>query len=244
MPLPDFIIIGAQKCGTTSAIANLTRHPMVETSVPQPPPGATELHFFDVHWNRGLAWYRAQFPEADGILGEKTPAYVFHPHALERMHRTLPDAKLILLLRNPTDRAYSQWTMLNRLADDYGRSGWGYPTFDEAFAKDLRGIRSRGDYAPQLARVLRYYHRDQVLVAITERVRADLQAAYTRMFRFLGVPDDPDLRFEIRPSTRRGSPLDATTRATCGAHYAAGIETLREQLNDPLDEWTDARDGG
>ena len=113
--LPDFVVIGAQRCGTTSLFRDLSGHPCVA------PAAAKEIHYFDVYHHKGLGWYKQHFPLAFtlnaarrirrqiSITGEASPYYFFHPRAPARLHEAMPDARLILLLRNPVDRAYSHF---------------------------------------------------------------------------------------------------------------------------------------
>ena len=113
--LPDFLIIGAQKGGTTSLYLYLNEHPNIGGAV------IKEVSFFDKNYHQGLAWYRAQFPtplrklytrdvrKQNYIVGEASPGYLIYPHAPERIAKILPRVKLIALLRNPVERAYSQY---------------------------------------------------------------------------------------------------------------------------------------
>ena len=103
--LPDFLVIGAQKAGTTALYAYLRWHPSIAG------PFWKEVSFFDRHWARGEAWYRGQFPlrSSGKLVGEASPSYVFHPLAPERVFSLVPDVKLVVLLREPGDRAYSQY---------------------------------------------------------------------------------------------------------------------------------------
>src|SRR5207248_7427804 len=113
--LPDFLIIGTQRGGTTSLYRYLKAHPCI---------GATsnkDLHFFDRRFHKGLSWYRSHFPtklekayaeqlrRLTLVTGEASPSYLFHPHAPKRVAQVLPHVKLIVLLRNPVSRAYSQY---------------------------------------------------------------------------------------------------------------------------------------
>src|SRR5437016_5579333 len=102
---PHFIIIGAQRCGTTSLFEYLARHPSFSL------PSQKELHFFDYQYHNGADWYRKQFPLLLGgvITGEASPYYLLHPHVPRRIRDWNPDVKLIVLLRNPVDRAYSHY---------------------------------------------------------------------------------------------------------------------------------------
>ena len=114
-PLPDFLVIGAQKAGTTALYAYLRWHPGIGG------PSWKEVSFFDRHYRRGEAWYRGHFPNAlrgwiaersNGrplVVGEASPSYMFHPLAPQRVHDLVPDVRLIALLRNPADRAYSHY---------------------------------------------------------------------------------------------------------------------------------------
>src|SRR6187397_1377370 len=113
--LPDFLILGAQKAGTTALYSYLRRHPAIVG------PSWKEVSFFDRHYARGEAWYRGNFPtrlrhalaerraHARAIAGEASPSYVFHPSAPERVAALVPDARLIALVRNPIDRALSHY---------------------------------------------------------------------------------------------------------------------------------------
>jgi len=115
--LPDFYIIGAAKCGTSSLYDYLLQHPDVQ------PAFTKEPRYFDKYYDRGENWYRVCFPfkihkyflktifRRGFITGEATPRYVDHPHAPKRLKKLTPNAKLIVLLRNPIDRAYSNYNM-------------------------------------------------------------------------------------------------------------------------------------
>src|SRR5438552_2997608 len=112
-PGPDFLIVGAQKCGTTSLYNYLLRHPSVVPALKR------SVKFFDhgPHWAKGVWWYRAHFPFTAGraadrgrpLTGECTPSYLIHPLGAQRVKEAAPDARLIVLLRNPVDRAYSAY---------------------------------------------------------------------------------------------------------------------------------------
>ncbi len=104
---PDFLIIGAQKCGTTSLFFYLSQHPDIVM------PEIKEIHFFDLQYEKGIKWYYNLFPKTSIIkktfTGEASPYYLFNPLVPERVFKHLPNIKLIVLLRNPVDRAYSHF---------------------------------------------------------------------------------------------------------------------------------------
>src|SRR5947209_20310719 len=114
--MPDFIIIGTMRGGTTSLYSYLTTHPHIGSAYMK------EVHFFDVYYSKGIGWYRSQFPSSiqkyyaeyvqkqQFITGEASPYYLFHPHAPKRITKFLPQVELIVLLRNPVSRAYSHYS--------------------------------------------------------------------------------------------------------------------------------------
>ena len=214
--LPDFVVIGGKKCGTTYLHHLLTRHPLVEHA------SAKELNFFNVHFDLGVEWYRQCFPVPrweDGrrtITGEATPEYLPHRHAAERMARVIPQARLIALLRSPVDRAYSDYQMV-------ARKGQGTRTFEEAIAakkprraskgdKSLGtgddGLRlddrckylSRGVYVDHLLRWSEFFPKEQMLVLKSEDLFEHQRETLKRVLAFLKLPDwEPEAAGPQRP---------------------------------------------
>ena len=105
--LPNAMIIGATKCGTSAAAFNLSQHPKVVF--------VNEPRFFDRHWERGIDWYERKFqqfcPNNLSIIGDKTPNYYCDKQALVRIQNLMPNIKMILFLRNPVHRCVSRWRM-------------------------------------------------------------------------------------------------------------------------------------
>jgi hypothetical protein len=222
-PLPDFLVIGAQKAGTTALYAYLRWHPGITG------PSWKEVSFFDRHWWRGEAWYRGQFPLRSGgkLVGEASPSYLFHPLAPERARAVVPDAKLIALLRDPVDRAYSQYqheVALGRepLSFEEAVAAEGDRTRGEAdrLVADPKAFSrawwdhtyvARGRYAEQLERWLAVFPREQLLVVRTEDLGQSPGETYASILEFLGatphaLPEYPrvfDRDYEqMRPETR------------------------------------------
>ena len=183
--LPDFVVIGAMRCGTSRFYALLTRHPYVKHAA------AKELHYFDQwkNFNLGIGWYRQNFPppeHKDGrstITGEATPRYLFDPMVPERMAQQVPDARLIVLLRNPVDRAYSQYhrsvsngtetrsfqeTVEGELALPTGAGSSGHEGRTPVGNKNLYNQLARGIYVDQLARWREFFDEEQMLVIKSE----------------------------------------------------------------------------
>ncbi len=199
--MPDFLIIGAQKCGTTSLYCYLAEHPQIVT-VPH-----KEVHFFDLNYDRGLAWYDACFPPSnkpDSIVGEASPYYLFHPQVPARVYQHFREIKLIVLLRNPVDRAISQYYHEVKL-------GFEKLSLEEAIACEPERLRgeveklstdpnyysynhqhytylSRGRYLEQLQRWQTYFSPDQFLILKTEDLYANPKEILGEVLNFLQLP--------------------------------------------------------
>jgi hypothetical protein len=201
--LPDFVILGTARGGTSSLYRWLITHPDVS------PASKKELHFFDVNYGRGMRWYRAQFPlrRRGKITGEATPYMLFHPLAPERAARDLPvETKFIVLLREPTQRAISHyWFWRQWFKESLEPSST--ETLEEAIEREparmasaaprvLQGERSlehewfsyasRGAYAEQLQRWFDAVGRDRVLVLESEKLYTDPTTS-ERVLEWLGL---------------------------------------------------------
>jgi hypothetical protein len=221
--LPNFLIIGAQRAGTTTLFAHVSRHPEVE------PPrvegrsvySRKELHFFDENYWRGTNWYRGFFPlivsqVAAGLrrrglaCGEATPYYLFHPEVPKRVAETIPDVRLIALLRDPVERAYSHYQHELKLGMEHlsfeeavEAETERLADLDEALAnvqpektEDGRRIHhhhfhrayiSRSLYADQLERWLAFFPREQLLVLRSEDFLSRPDEVFAEVFAYLSV---------------------------------------------------------
>jgi Sulfotransferase domain len=200
---PAALIIGAQRSGTTSLFNYLIQHPNVLA------PLGKEIHYFDLHYARGIRWYRGCFPYArrlrNGNLSiDASPYYLPHPLAPARAARLLPDVKLIALLRNPVDRALSHYQHEVRRR----RETLSFPDAVAIEAERLEGEEERlrndpayysynhhrfsyvrrGLYLDQLRRWLEHFPRSQLLVLESEWLFRDPAEATAAVHRFLGLP--------------------------------------------------------
>ncbi len=210
--LPDFLIIGGQRCGTTSLYYYLINYPGITSA------HTKEVHFFDVNYEKGLHWYRAQFPTTIGksyvkyvhkhslITGEASPYYLFHPHAPRRISEVMPKVKLIALLRNPIDRAYSQhWleaqsgyeklsfkdaidSEQERLAGEWEKmlEDEHYQSFNYRHYSYL----ARGKYVDQLQYWMNNYPKDQLLILRSEDLYTRSAEVVQQTLQFLSVFDE------------------------------------------------------
>ena len=181
--LPNFVVIGAMRSGSTSLYKYLQAHP--DVYMPR-----KEIHFFDRKWDRGLSWYLTRFEGHAGqtAVGEATPSYLAEPEALDRMASTIPDARLLAVLRDPVDRAYSHYWMEHARARDPR-------TFEEAIADELAerpgapDYLARGRYVRQLEDVGARFPRAQLQVVLFDDLRDRPQETYADVCRFLGIDD-------------------------------------------------------
>lgn len=226
--LPEFLIIGGQRCGTTSLYHHLAAHPDVR------PATGKELQFLSLHHRRGLRWYRGHFPvRPPGTLSfEASPYYLFDPDVPARAAALLPDTKFVALLRDPAERAYSHYL--------HSRSYGVEPlTFEEALdaeparlaagghtARRQFSYVARGRYAEQLTRWYAHIPPERLLVVRTEQ----LDARHGDILDFLGLAPAP------APATRHtrrppGAPeLTPELRERLNAEFAADQERLARLL--------------
>jgi hypothetical protein len=245
--LPDFLIIGTQRGGTTSLYKYLVQHPNLSHALTK------EIRFFDLNYQRGLPWYRSRFPsrrrrEASRqrggsglVVGEASPDYLFHPLAPARVAHDLPEAKLIVLLRNPIDRAFSHyWHQFKR--------GHEVLTFEQAVAAEpdrLAGeldkvladptyvsyerhhhsYLARGIYVDQLAAWMELLPRDRFLIERSEDLFQDPPAVFKRVLEFLGLPDHHLTEYETFNAFSSGE-MDPALRARLGEYFRPHNERL------------------
>lgn len=178
----DFIIGGAQKCGTSALARYAGQHPGIY--IPH-----EEMHYFDTLRKKySLDWYLQQFSQGQGkILGEKTPRYIRFPEIAQFIKKCLPHVKMIFLLRNPVDRAYSHYWHMRRKALELR-------SFEGAVrtSRPMRFLHGpeyleRGMYARQLQYWFKIFGRDQILVIKGEDMKKDPQSVLKIVFNFIGA---------------------------------------------------------
>jgi hypothetical protein len=226
--LPDFVIIGAQKGGTSFLYHLLTCHPLVE------PAARKELHFFDdpQRFDNGAGWYRRCFPHSswkDGrrsITGEATPSYLFDPSVPKRMAGMVPQARLITLLRNPIDRAYSHFQMQVKRGSEPN-------TFEEAIEQQHSSYVSRGIYVDQLLRWFELFSREQMLILKSEDFFEHPVEGLKVVLNFLELPDWQPEASELQQRRHTGTyrqKMDPSTRRRLEAYFEPYNNRLYECL--------------
>jgi hypothetical protein len=246
--LPGFLIVGAQRCGTTSMYRALSGHPTIRKAILH-----KGVHYFDMNYDRGPGWYRAHFALAAGrpLTFESSPYYLFHPLAAERIAADLPGVKLIVLVRDPVERAYSAHAHElargfetepferavelepNRLDGEAERivTMPGYLSHSHQHHAYL----ARGRYAEQLDRLERLFGRDRIHVVDSGDFFAKPEPVYEAVLDFLGVAGSSGRAgrgypaFE-RHNARPRSPIPETLRARLHQHFMPLDEGLTRWL--------------
>ena len=227
MQSPHFLIIGTQKGGTSSLYSALCQHPQILKAARK------EVHFFDQYYSHGHDWYLEQFPDClpDQITGEASPFYMAHPLAAARIAEHCPDTKLIVLLRNPADRAISHYHQEFRrqhdlltlqaaldIEEERTRADWDALAVGELLtfsAAQRFSYRKRGHYAEQLAPFLEQFPRENIVIYSSEQFFQQPLELLPLLYSFLGA--DPAFQ-----------PADLLPRKP--GHYGEADQMIRNEL--------------
>lgn len=244
---PDFVILGTQRGGTTSLYRWLSQHPDMTPALRK------EVHFFDVHYDRGLRWYRSHFPIArrGRLTGEASPYMLYHPLAPERAARDLPDTtRFIVLLREPVSRTVSDYWYSAR------RKRFETETFERAIALEaerlapeidrvLRGERSprhsgysyvaRSEYVGQIQAWFDAVGRDRILVVESEQMYSQASVP-AGIVAWLGL-DPHNVPFPVTNQSERTGTESAELLASLHEHFIPYNQKLFDLLGYEL--WTD-----
>jgi hypothetical protein len=249
--LPDFLVIGAQRAGTTTLYHYLVRHPQVMGAI-----GDKEVHHFDVRDVDGLRAYRAAFPRratverearrAGGkvVVGEATPYYLFHPAVPERVRTALPDVRLIAVLRDPVERAWSHHRHETEL-------GYDDLSFEEAldreeerlageserlladplatsFAHQHHSYVARGRYLEQIARWWHAFPRERLLLLRSEDLHRDPAGTMRAIAEHLDIAAWSPSAWRSYNASSPGRSMAASTRARLAATFAPWNQRLAD----------------
>jgi len=250
--LPDFMVIGVGRGGTTSLYHYIGQHPCIVKAA------YDELGFFDTNFGLGIYWYRSLFPTIlhkhriilkwkQCMTYDVTPSYIRHPWIIQRILKFLPNVKLIAILRNPVDRAYSHYHMGKRDGNEKR-------TFDDVIKIDIdrlknkknldideyfntvveRSYLARGFYAEQLQIWMKLFSKEQLLVISSEDLASKTNETLTMIFDFLKLPN-----YKIRDLTKRNEakypPMNPDTRKTLVEYFKPYNEKLYSLLGRKFD---------
>lgn len=254
--LPDFIIIGAAKCGTTSLYDYLIQHPNIGTA------SKKEVIFFDLNYEKGILWYRSHFPTVftkylyrlknkGFITGEASPGYIFHPYAPQRIFKLIPKVKLIILLRNPIDRAYSHY-------NQQVKNGRQTLSFEDALnveqhlveTGEFKNILNKGNYdiynfislshlvsgiyVEQIKSWMNIFPREQFLIIHTKDLEDDPDKILSQIFKFLNLSEYKIKNLE-RKNVGKYHVMNIKTRNSLIEYFKPYNERLYEFLGKNFD---------
>jgi hypothetical protein len=217
MPLPNLIVIGAMKCGTTSLHHYLGRHPEIAMSRDK------ELNFFvaERNWAKGVGWYASRFPEDARIRGESSPSYTVAGRfsgVPARMHAIVPDARLVYMVRDPVERLISHWVHAVAV---------GKESRPLAAAMQHDWYLDRSSYWRQISAYLEHYARERILLIAMEELAENRAATLRQVYEFLEVDPDvptlPELRLHRSDDKRAKTPAGAWIE---GSWLGRGVAAL------------------
>lgn len=243
---PSLVIVGAQKAGTSALYNMLIRHTAVI------PPQRKELDFFgnDDHYTMGIRHYRSMWParplrSGTWVTLDATPGYLPHPEAAVRIKTLLPNALIVVLLRDPVQRAFSDWNMFHQFKD-HGTFSHLYDarTFEQAIDEELitdnpaTHYVDRGYYAPQLERYFNVFGRERVLVFAYPEFKKDPVSVVNTILRAMGLREMTGQQplSTVRANVRAyEAPMDGSVRERLRSHFAPHMSALAELLGRRLD---------
>jgi len=246
--LPDFLIIGAVKSGTSSLYDYIILHPEIFSALRK------ETKFFDVDFKLGINMYKSNFPtplyrfivrklqKKKFLTGEATPGYIHNPHCAKRVHDYLPNVKLIIILRNPIDRAYSDYQMRIRakhetksfedsIKEEEKKLSESEKILENEnysqYGAEFRPYLSRGNYYEQIKPWRELFPKENFLILKTEDLEKDHQKTLNHVFKFLGLKE-----MEISDFTRKNvakyAEMNLETRKHLIEHFKPQNEKLKE----------------
>jgi len=244
--LPDFIICGFQKAGTTTIMEVLNQSSNIELT-----PNITksyvygdEAHFFDLHWEKGIEWYKKIFNNNGKLQGDKTPDYIIEKGFIKKMYSVVPNAKLIVVMRNPVTRAYSAYNHYNTYYNEGHKevADWGWVA-GESFLDNVKSFEknpliSNGIYVDQLKNLFEFYPKDKVHIVVGEQMYKNGQEVFRGIFKFLRS-EYQVLPFNVAHNKKEyKEQMDDESRKLLTEFYKPHNEILFKLLGYEIKEWS------
>tara|TARA_B110000037_G_C17086760_1_gene492257 strand:+ start:62 stop:1090 length:1029 start_codon:yes stop_codon:yes gene_type:complete len=231
----DFIIMGVQRGGTTSLSQNLSNHPDIYLDKNKNPEIA-EVHFFDLNWQKGIQWYKKQFNYKYKLVGEKTPDLINLDYTFPLIQSVNPYVKLIVVLRNPIERAYSAWK-LNVKRDEKR-------TFQKAIEYEIEHKKDenktfftiatnylqRGLYFKQIETLLKWFPKQNILILLSHHIQENPQNEYNKIYTFLNIPPTKQ-NFTIEHQSEDTSKINKKLYNNLIKYYKEDVNNLEKLLN-------------
>jgi len=250
--LPDFLIIGGQRCGSTFFYNCLKQHPNIKTTLRR-----KEIHFFDNNFHKGIFWYKSYFPtipskyfnkylfNQEVITGEASPYYLLHPLVPSRVHSIIPNAKLIILLRNPIDRAYSHYNQQYRKSTETHSFRKAIDLEKERIEGEIKKILNdefhyshllrnysyltRGIYINLIKNWREYFPKNQFLIIKSEELFKNPKNILAKTFKFLDLPNYENITFK-RANQGKYPKMDSRIRIELTEYFRPYNQQLYDYL--------------
>ncbi len=254
---PNLIIIGATKAGTTALRNNLSLHEHISFWMRKPPErDYGEIKFFNQHWDRkvgelgldgAMAWYEGHFEDLDTRwFGEKSAGYFQGKESIRHLGESYPEARLILLMREPVSRLWSHAQHNMRKAKE--RADAAGETHPEEHWRSIprdfiespgRGAIEKGDYILSIERLLEFFPREQLFLGVSERFMAHGDEELAKVYRWLDLEPLPEKResSDYRVNKDKYDRISDEQAARWTAHYRESVERLKAFLDNDLPEW-------
>ena len=197
----DFIIMGVQKCATTALASSISKHPDIYIDSNKDPT-KSEIHYFDIYWQKGIEWYKSKFNYNKKIVGEKTPDLIYLPYTFPLIQMVNPCVKIILILRDPIIRAFSAWKMIKSTSSDNDINK--KKSFEEEIKVELESkdknknktfftiyndYLQRGLYYKQIKELLKWFPRNNILVLLTSDFENNPEIECNKIYNFLNLKE-------------------------------------------------------
>lgn len=233
----EFIIIGAQKGGTTSLSLNISKHPDIYINKTEDPRLA-EPHFFDIYWYKGIDFYKKKLNYSKQVVGEKTPDLMYLPHTFPMIQSINPYVKLIIILRNPIHRAYSAWKLNVKY---FGEK----MTFNEAienemlykltevktFFNSITHYLQRGLYYHQIKELYRWFPKQNILILLSEDVKNNMEGEYNRVYQFLNLPQMDNVKYNTHFESDSKDSIDTALYNKLKIFFMEDVKKLEKLIN-------------
>ncbi len=233
----DFIIMGVQKGATTALASSISKHPDIYIDHNKDPT-KSEIHFFDIYWQKGIEWYKSKFNYNKKIVGEKTPDLIYLPYTFPLIQSVNPYVKIILILRNPILRAFSAWKMIKSM---YGDT----TSFEESIKIELENkdknrtfytiyndYLQRGLYYKQIKELLKWFPKDNILVLLTSDFDKNPELECNKVYRFLNLNEQKILNKNTKIFVSDdNSEIDSKLYKKLIPYFKKDTEQLEKLLN-------------
>ena len=229
--------MGTQKGGTTALATNISKHPEIYIDG-NTNPFKSEIHYFDIKLYKGLDWYKSHFNYNKKMVGDKTPDLMYLDHTFPYIQSINPYIKIILILRNPIERAFSSWKLVKKyfnetrsfkdaIQDEIKNKLHENKTFNTGMTHYLQ----KGLYYKQILNILQWFSKDNLLVLISENVKKNMNSEYNKIYKFLNVKLLNNIKYKLEFISDDKSEIDINVYNELVNFYKNDVKNLENMLN-------------